>query len=40
LPLKLADGVVTRLVDGHRARARSQSVIAMAIARLSGGAGR
>ncbi|MDF2434670.1 MAG: hypothetical protein JWP44_4301, partial [Mucilaginibacter sp.] len=38
LPLKLADGVLTRLADGHRARAQSQSVIAMAISRLSGGA--
>jgi hypothetical protein len=33
LPLKLADGGVIRLADGHRARAREQPEVKMAIFR-------
>jgi hypothetical protein len=35
LPLKLADGVVIRLADGHRAHARELPWVEMAISRVS-----
>ena len=38
LPLKLADGVVTRLADGHHADARPHSGVRMAISRASASA--